>query len=82
MFISNFKEGCTYRTHGGWLAMVIWIDHRLGSDSFYVIHKPRTTEESSPMLHDSKGRARPLMSIYEPPLYDKHHPADLILAED
>ena len=74
----KYKIGKKYRTYGGWEAIVIWIC-RYKYNGFYAIHKPGTDDESCCIIHWEDGTAHGLLSVHEPPVFDKQHlPADLI----
>jgi hypothetical protein len=68
----------TYITVGGWPAQVIWVSEF--THICYAIHKPNTKEESAPIAHNKyDGQAAPLLTVNQPPRYDKQLPADIIL---
>lgn len=76
------QVGKTYKTRGGWDAVVIWgvsPQTVYPSRGFYAIHKPHTEEESVPILHGDSGEARIAFAVNAPPTYDVVHPADIIL---
>ncbi len=77
------EVGRTYKTRGGWDAVVIW--HKsprfmVDADAYYAVHKPGTDDESVPIFHWPDGRAGTTFSINEPPSYDGH-PADIVWLE-
>ena len=72
------KAGETYITVGGWPAHVVWVSEL--THLCYAVHKPSTKEESVPIAHNKyDGKSAPLLTVNEPPRYDKQVPADLIL---
>lgn len=76
------KAGMMYKTFGGWDAKVIW-NNKKGDDeefSYIVVHKPETDEETV-ALCDENGVAQSMFAINEPPTYDVHHPADLMIED-
>ena len=88
--LENIEVGKTYRTHGGWKAVVIWKrvmyeepqpNFIAPNINYYVIHKPNEGDERGPILHDEKGKAKKTFGfdVQEPPIYDPNfiHPADL-----
>lgn len=73
--------GKTYKTRGGWDAVVIWGVSRnivYPARGFYAIHKPYTDKESGPIFHGDSGEAKVTFAVNDPPTYDGH-PADIIL---
>jgi|WetSurMetagenome_2_1015567.scaffolds.fasta_scaffold264764_2 hypothetical protein len=74
------KVGELFDTYGGWSAVVVWKNQPKCDEgvSFIVVHKPETEEECF-SLCDEDGVAHSVFSVNEPPTYDVHHPADLIL---
>ena len=72
-----FEIGKTYKTRGGWDALVIWKKTQGPIAYLNVIHKPNTEFESVVILHDEKGAVLETFSVNSPPFYDGH-PADLI----
>lgn len=78
------QTGKTYKTRGGWDAVVIWGVSRntvYPKRGFYAIHKPHTEEESVPIFHWDRGEAHATFSVNDPPTYDVGYPADIILEE-
>lgn len=81
----NFQVGHTYKTKGGWPALVVWKERKPIEDGvasyrighlIWAVHKPETKDETPPIGHDAEGRASAILSVYEPPVYGEH-PADL-----
>ena len=85
--MKEIKVGQTYKTYGGWEAIVIWVSFFKGIDGledingFYAIHFPRTAAETTPIYHWGDGTAHSAFSVSEPPVSNKHHPADIIFEE-
>jgi len=82
----KIKIGKNYKTYGGWKALVIWEEISkkdgiyMGMKNFWAIHKPKSKDESPPILHFIDGKAQNTFSveINMPPRYnEKHHPADI-----
>jgi len=72
------NTGEVYVTAGGWPAHVVWVSQI--THLCYAVHKPDTREESAPIAHNKyDGKAMPLLTVNEPPRYDKQLPSDLIL---
>ena len=84
--MSWLKVGGTYKTRGGWEALIIWKPTQTSSyacigTGVYVIHKPRTCDESSPMWHQDNGKvADCVFGVNVAPHYEGH-PADIIKEE-
>ena len=82
--MKKLKVGKTYKTRGGWDALVIWIpaqtsDYASINTGYYAIHKPKTKAESCPMWHQSNGKvADCIFGVNLAPCY-KGHPADILL---
>ena len=77
--------GKTYKTYGGWDAIVIWKSFSKPDEeeqTYVVIHKPGTQDESGIVMHNEDGSAVSIFSINEPPTYDLHHPADLVVKNE
>ncbi len=75
--MKELKVGETYKTRGGWDALIIW-DAKTG---FYAIHKPETEDESTTIWHYSDGKvADCVFGVNLAPHYEGH-PADIILEE-
>lgn len=72
--------GKTYKTYGEWDALPIWKNFSTDGNepSYIVIHKPKTEDEQY-ALCDADGIAQSIFAINEPPTYNMHHPADLML---
>lgn len=73
------KVGQIYKTYGGWDILVIHLCCNDWFDGFYAIHKPLTEDESPPIYHYEDGSAHTSFSVNEPPRYQEHLPADIIL---
>ncbi len=73
------EVGKTYKTRGGWDALVIWC-HQMSDQQEYfsVIHKPREKEEFGVVKHFADGKIAELFKIGYAPDYGLH-PADIIL---
>jgi hypothetical protein len=71
--------GKTYKTVGGWDAVVIYIKHT--KDFFWAIHAPATENESTPTLHQINGMAMSQFSLGEPPRFNHTLPADILVVE-
>jgi hypothetical protein len=74
------EVGQLYQTYGGWNAIVIWENRKTENEgvSYIVVHKPGLDGETF-ALCDENGFSRSILSINEPPSYDAHHPADLMM---
>jgi hypothetical protein len=72
----------TYKTYGEWDALVIWQcfspEDENHVQSFYAVHKPKTEDETI-CLHDENGVACSMFAVNEPPTYNIHHPADIVI---
>jgi len=86
----KLEVGKSYKTYGGWKALVIWEEYLkkdevyIGMENFWAIHKPKSKDESPPILHSIDGKARNTFSVEvnSPPRYnEKHHPADIKIEE-
>ena len=74
------EVGKTYKTYGEWEATPIWKSYNKEDEAFtyIVVHKPNTEDEQV-CLCDGEGISQETGAVYEPPTYDTHHPADLVL---
>jgi hypothetical protein len=74
------EVGKTYKTYGDWDAIPVWKNYAKEDEegSFIVVHKPGTEEEQFTLCNE-EGEAQSIFTANEPPTYDVHHPADLIL---
>jgi len=73
------EVGKSYRTVGGWIALVIYISSQKGI--FYAIHANNTPQETVPIIHKMGGEAMSAFAIGEPPKFGKLHPADILVNE-
>ena len=71
------EVGKTYKTRGGWDAIVIW-KTSTKFPMFSVVHKPQTDEEMPHIMHYPDGKHSTAFSVDETPSYGQH-PADIIL---
>ena len=71
--------GKSYKTVGGWIALVIYISSRNGI--FYAIHASNSPQESIPIIHKMDGECMSAFSIGEPPRFGRLHPADILVNE-
>ena len=82
--IKKLKKGQYYKTRGGWTAVCIWVNAKNDvAEGGYCIHKPGKTGypgEEGPIYHWEDGTAHPMLAItvFEPPVYNAGHPADLV----
>lgn len=90
--IKKLKRGQYYKTRGGWIAVCIWVIANDLTKGGYCIHKPDQVpkspntrsvtispfEEIGPIYHWGDGTAHTSFALYEPPIYNVGHPADLI----
>ncbi len=79
--MNELKVRKTYKTRGGWDALVIWQPFQSPwsiDTGYYAIHKPGTQGESTPMWHQGNGRvADCVFGVNVAPHY-KGHPADIV----
>lgn len=70
----------TYRTLGGWKALVIWLAANDPNKGGYAIHRPGEKGESPPIYHAADGTAHAAyqQSACAPPRYGLALPADLV----
>lgn len=74
----KLEKGKTYKTRGGWEALIIWESSAIfRSKIYHAIHKPNTEHESCPINHFADGRAASAFAIGDPPSFGLH-PSDLV----
>ena len=74
------EVGQTYKTYGGWDAVAIWKSAKVEDEepSFIIIHKPGAVDETMAYCNEY-GVAQSMFALNEPPTYEVHHPADLVI---
>lgn len=89
----GFELGKSYKTVGGWKALIVYISTNLvksyscedtqsirtiESSIMYVVHEPHSYKESAPVAHGAFGKVLGgYLTVGAPPLYGQPHPADL-----
>lgn len=76
------KVGNTYKTYGGWNATAIWKSAKIEDEepSYIIIHKPGAVDETMAYCNED-GIALSMFALNEPPTYDAHHPADIVIED-